>query len=89
MSNTDAVKQLRGPKYENWPVCDPRALILGGHSEPLTREQHYDNKFVLFLPPLLHLHQPLLLLQRDRGLGVGVGLEPSHVRLAVQSTAPP
>jgi hypothetical protein len=25
MSNTYAMKQLRGPKHENWPVCDPRA----------------------------------------------------------------
>ena len=25
MSNTDAMKQLRGPKHENWPACDPRA----------------------------------------------------------------
>jgi hypothetical protein len=25
MSNTNAMKQLRGPKHENWPVCDPRA----------------------------------------------------------------
>jgi hypothetical protein len=25
MSNTGAMKQLRGPKHENWPVCDPRA----------------------------------------------------------------
>jgi hypothetical protein len=24
-SNTNAMKQLRGPKHENWPVCDPRA----------------------------------------------------------------
>jgi hypothetical protein len=25
MSNTGAMKQLRGPKHENWPACDPRA----------------------------------------------------------------
>jgi hypothetical protein len=25
MSNTNAMKQLRGPKHENWPACDPRA----------------------------------------------------------------
>jgi hypothetical protein len=29
MSNADAVKQLRGPKHENWPVCDPRAAPPG------------------------------------------------------------
>jgi hypothetical protein len=25
MSNTNAMKQLRGLKHENWPACDPRA----------------------------------------------------------------
>ena len=29
MSNTNAMKQLRGPKHENWPVCDPRAAPPG------------------------------------------------------------
>jgi hypothetical protein len=31
VSNTDAMKQLRGPKpkHENWPVCDPRAAPPG------------------------------------------------------------
>jgi hypothetical protein len=29
MSNTNAIKQLRGPKRENWPVCDPRAAPPG------------------------------------------------------------
>jgi hypothetical protein len=29
MSNTDAMKQLRGPKHENWPVCDPHAAPPG------------------------------------------------------------
>jgi hypothetical protein len=29
MSNTGAMKQLRGPKHENWPVCDPRAVPPG------------------------------------------------------------
>jgi hypothetical protein len=23
------MKQVRGPKHENWPVCDPRAARLG------------------------------------------------------------
>jgi hypothetical protein len=27
MSDTDAMKQLRGPKHENWPVCDPRHAL--------------------------------------------------------------
>jgi hypothetical protein len=31
MSNTGAMKQLRGPKHENWPVCDPRAAPPGEH----------------------------------------------------------
>jgi hypothetical protein len=25
MSDTNAMKQLRGPKHDNLPVCDPRA----------------------------------------------------------------
>jgi hypothetical protein len=29
MSNTNAMKQLRGPKHENWPACDPRAAPPG------------------------------------------------------------
>jgi hypothetical protein len=29
MSNTNAMKQLRGPNHENWPVCDPRAAPPG------------------------------------------------------------
>jgi hypothetical protein len=29
MSNANAMKQLRGPKHENWPVCDPRAAPPG------------------------------------------------------------
>jgi hypothetical protein len=29
MSNTNAMKQLRGPKHEIWPVCDPRAAPPG------------------------------------------------------------
>jgi hypothetical protein len=29
MSNTGAMKQLRGPKHENWPGCDPRAVPPG------------------------------------------------------------
>jgi hypothetical protein len=29
MSNTGAMKQLRGPEHENWPVCDPRAAPPG------------------------------------------------------------
>jgi hypothetical protein len=31
MSNTNAMKQLRGPKHDNWPVCDPRAAPPGEH----------------------------------------------------------
>jgi hypothetical protein len=30
MSNANAMKQLRGPKHENWPVCDPRAAPPAG-----------------------------------------------------------
>jgi hypothetical protein len=46
MSNTDAMKLLRGPKHENWPVCDmcdPRAAPPGeyglksGENEDLAR----------------------------------------------------
>ena len=29
MSNTNAVRGLRGPKYENWPLGDPRAAAPG------------------------------------------------------------
>jgi hypothetical protein len=29
MSNTNAMRQLRGSKHENWPVCDPRAAPPG------------------------------------------------------------
>jgi hypothetical protein len=29
MSDTNAMKQLRGLKHENWPVCDPRAVPPG------------------------------------------------------------
>ena len=29
MSNTNAVRELRGPKYENWPLGDPRAAAPG------------------------------------------------------------
>ena len=29
MSNTNAVKQLLGPKHENWPLGDPRASAPG------------------------------------------------------------
>jgi hypothetical protein len=29
MSDTNAMKQLRGPKHENWPVCDPHAAPPG------------------------------------------------------------
>jgi hypothetical protein len=28
-TNTGAMKQLRGPEHENWPVCDPRAAPPG------------------------------------------------------------
>jgi hypothetical protein len=28
MPNTGAMKQLRGPKHENWPVCDPATRAL-------------------------------------------------------------
>jgi hypothetical protein len=31
MSNAGAMKQLRGPKHENWPVCDPRAAPPGDY----------------------------------------------------------
>jgi hypothetical protein len=30
-ANTNAMKQLRGPKHENWPVCDPRAAAPAGY----------------------------------------------------------
>jgi hypothetical protein len=29
MSNANGIKQLRGPKHENWPVCDPHAAPPG------------------------------------------------------------
>jgi hypothetical protein len=29
VSNTNVMKQLRGLKHENWPVCDPRAAPPG------------------------------------------------------------
>ena len=29
MSNTNAVRELRGPKYETWPLGDPRAAAPG------------------------------------------------------------
>jgi hypothetical protein len=29
MSNANDMKQLRGPKHGNWPVCDPRAAPPG------------------------------------------------------------
>ena len=31
MSNADAMKQLRGPKHENWPVYGPRAAPPAEH----------------------------------------------------------
>jgi hypothetical protein len=31
MSNADAMKQLRGPKHENWLVCGPRAAPPAAH----------------------------------------------------------
>jgi hypothetical protein len=34
------MKQPRGPKHENWPVCDPRAAppgVVSGENEPLAR----------------------------------------------------
>jgi hypothetical protein len=52
MSNTDAMKQLRGPKHENWPVCDPRAAPPGEHGLQSGKNGHCERS-------MAHIaHQP-------------------------------
>jgi hypothetical protein len=40
VSNANAMKQLRGPKHENWPVYDPRAAPPGGYGHNSGEDRH-------------------------------------------------
>jgi hypothetical protein len=57
-SNTNAMKQLRGPKHENWPVCDPRAGPPGecglksGESGHLARTRKWGDRWPILLTSL-------------------------------------
>jgi hypothetical protein len=72
---TNAMKQLRGPKHENWPACDPRAAPPGeyglksGENGHLARSPTWPGVFGRRCEPLAG---------RGGGFGGGAAPAPAH-----------
>jgi hypothetical protein len=58
MSNTGAVRGLRGPKYENWPLSDPRAAAPGKYDLKSGENGHLARANGMGRPVVHVAHQP-------------------------------
>jgi hypothetical protein len=84
------MKQLRGPKHENWPVCDPRAALPGEYGLKSGENWHLarvngaiDGPYCSPTWPSVFGRRCVPLAGRGGGFGGGAAPAPAHAARGV------